>query len=150
MAGSPVRLPPNLRLPIGKLITFALANIAGGLVQLWVLVLVLLAKGQAPSIPVLLGDGGLFFFATSLTFSSFLALAEKYNLKTGTWDLNMTIGLGGSVALAAVVFYSVVLSQGTAAPTPLSGHVLPQISCAAAALVYTFYVSVRVGYFSGS
>ncbi len=75
---------------LGKFVTFLLANIVGGLVQLWVLYLILVTQSKNPDLHVLLGDGGLFFFATSLTFNSFLALVEKNTLRPGTSDLNVS------------------------------------------------------------
>jgi hypothetical protein len=148
-ASAPAALETKQKSPFWKFVTFVLANVAGGLVQLWVLYLILLTLNRSHDIRVLFGDGGLFFFATSLTFNSLLALVEKHTLRPGTADLNVTLVLAGSVTVSAMVIYSAVLSQGTSTASPFSSHVLAQLSCAIAALVYAFYVSIRTGYFSG-
>lgn len=132
----------------GKLVTFLLANVLAGLIQLWILFLILLATNKDWSITNLLGDGGLFFFATGLTFNSLLVLMDKRDLRAGSSDLNVSLLTCLAVGGVSLVFYTAVLSQGTKVPDPFGGHILPQLSCAALAVVYAFYVAVRTGYFS--
>lgn len=132
----------------GRVYSFVLLNIAGGLLQLWVVALMLFVKGSGVTVAQLLGDGGLFFFATSLAYSSVFSLTNKYPMTTGTRDFNITLTLVGCVTLLALIVYvSVLSSTPQSGSPPLSGTVFHQIACVTAALVYAFYVSVRTGLF---
>ncbi len=129
----------------GKLITFVLATILGGLLQLWVLWLILASVSQPPSYGDLLGDGGLFFFATSLFATSLLTLVDQYSLRPGSADFNITLVSVLSVIVPAVAVYASVLTSNLGNPSPFSGHVASQLSCASAAFAYAGYVAVRTG-----
>jgi hypothetical protein len=131
---------------IGKLLTFFVVTIVGGLLQVWVLWLILAVGLNKPvGLAALLGDGGLFFFSTSITVSSFLLLIDRHSLKVGTADLNVTLVLAGAAALSAVVMYTSVMSANFGSANPFKDLLFPQIACATAAFTYAFYVAVRTG-----
>ena len=133
---------------IGRLISFLLGIIGGGLLQIWLLVAVLRLSGQAARVAELLGDGGLFFFATSLAVSSLLTLCDAYPPRVGTADFNLTAVLVGTVMLVAVTYYVGVLTGSLGKTTlPFAKYWVPQLVCTSAALLYWFYVGVRTGMF---
>lgn len=146
--------PPGRGVSVGKILTFLGMTIVGSLLQLWLLALVLLVVTRAaPSLSILLGKGGLFFFATSLVASSVLNLADKHPLSSGTADFNMTMFVGALAALGAVATYTSVLTQAQVASPQLQAPfsdpewIWAQIGCATAALMYALYVAVRTGRF---
>jgi hypothetical protein len=131
----------------GKLALFAFANIAGGLLQVWVLYLALASLGRPHTVAVLLGDGGLFFFSTSLTVNSILVLLSESKSKPSSIDITLTgVAIFGSL-VASIVVYIAVLVSTDVSPAPFHDHVLPQVMCAAVALAYAVYAGVRTGYF---
>lgn len=130
----------------GKVLTFVLATLFGGLLQLWILWLILaVALNKSVGAGELLGDGGLFFFSTSVTASSFLLLIDQHPLKAGTSDFNVTLLLVGTVGVSAVVVYAAVMSANFGTSNPFREYLGPQLACAIAAFVYAFYVAVRTG-----
>ena len=130
-----------------KLVMFAFANIAGGLIQVWVLYLALASLERPHDIAVLLGDGGLFFFSSSLTVNGLLVLLSESKDKPSPVDITITgIAILGSL-VASIVVYIAVLVGGTDAAAPFRNHILPQVVCASVALSYAFYVGARTGYF---
>lgn len=132
----------------GRILSFGLLTVGGGLLQLWVLYLMAIATGTAPTLGELLGDGGLYFFATSLSFSSFVSLSSSTPIKFGTNHFNVTILLVGPVTLLAVVMYISVLSGAVGQQaSPFSNHILSQLGCTFASLVYGLYVGVVTGFF---
>lgn len=136
----------NTHLSLGKLLTFFFVTVIFGLLQVWALWLILVfGLGKPVAVGELLGDGGLFFFATSVTVSSFLVLTNKYSLRFGKPDLNVTLILAGSTAFAAVVIYASVMSARFGTANPFKEQLWPQLACAVAALVYALYVAVRTG-----
>ena len=132
----------------GKVIGFLALTVGGGLLQLWVLSITLMSTGKTVKISEVLGDGGLFFFSTSLACTSFLSLIDKNSLEFGSVNFNITLVILTPVSLYAVVSYSSVLSASSGRGAyPFGGHTKPQIICAIAALVYAFYVCTVTGFF---
>lgn len=130
----------------GKLLTFCLATLVGGLLQVWALWLILVVGlDKSVGAAELLSDGGLFFFTTSVAVSSFLLLIDQHDLKAGTADLNITLVVAVFVGLPAVVVYTAVMSANFGTSNPFKNYLLPQLVCAAAAFSYAFYVAVRTG-----
>jgi hypothetical protein len=134
---------------IGRLITFTLAVIGGGLMQLWVLLLVLKANGHPLLLKDLLGDGGLFFFATSLAVGSSISLFDSHKLVIGNADCNITLIVCGGVVLLAVIYYASTLSSSSPrVAAPFAKHIGLQLGCCCAAVVYWYYTGVRTGLFT--
>jgi hypothetical protein len=139
---------------MGKFITFLLLTIFGGLLQLWVLWITLFTKAveeniSGPTFAQLIGDGVLFFFATSLVFSSFLTLVDSRSLKLGSADLNLSLVVIALVLLLATVTYVSVLTSAKAEQNnlPFETHWLQQVICAFAAVAYACYVGTVTGFF---
>ncbi|MCH8824800.1 MAG: hypothetical protein IH984_14980 [Planctomycetes bacterium] len=133
---------------IGRLITFTLGVIGFGLLQLWVLIMILNTMGSPIDAKEILGDGGLFFFSTSLAVGSAITLFDTNPLKIGSRDCNVTIIVCGGVLLLTVVYYSAVLSQGgLKQPDPFAQHILLQIGCSLIAIGYWFYMGISTGLF---
>ena len=147
----PKAAKPKPRLvSLGKVTLFSTSMIVGGLVQVWLLYIVLCAQGRDHSLPILLGDGGLFFFTTSLTATSALVLFENIPGKPNSWDLVFTI-LIVATCVAASVYYMTVFTASAnpeLAGLPFKSHVRPQLTCAFCAFAYAFFASGRTGYFS--
>ncbi|MGP8048983.1 MAG: hypothetical protein ACLPYB_00095 [Desulfobaccales bacterium] len=126
---------------LGRLLSLILITVGGGLLQLWVLVLIIVNTGGKLNIGSLLGDGGLFFFATTLAFHSFLILIDHEPLRIGSSNLNITLLLVGPVMVTSMVTYASVLSIALGKIIlPFSNHLAPQIICSLCALTYAFYV----------
>lgn len=136
----------NTHLCPGKLLTFLFVTVIIGLLQVWALWLILVfGLGKPVEVGELLGDGGLFFFSTSVTVTSFLVLINRYSLRAGKVDLNVTLYLAGSTAFSAVAVYTSVMSASFGTANPFKEQLMPQLACAGAALIYAFYVAVRTG-----
>lgn len=134
----------------GKLLTHTLVIIGLGLLQLWFIMIVLLVKDDEPiKIGELLGDGGLFFFSTSLTVSSALSLFDYRPMKPGTVDINFSLLTAIPVLLiASGWFIAVVSKNGLSTPNPFQSHVEIQIACCTLAIVYWYFVGKRIGLFT--
>lgn len=132
----------------GKVILFTTSTAVGGLVQVWLLCVVLMAQGKVHTPSVLLGDGGLFFFTTSLTAASALILFEQLPSKPTAWDLTFTLAIAG-VCFAASAYYITVFTAHSDSLAPFHDHVRPQMSCAISAFAYAMFASARTGYFRG-
>ncbi len=134
-----------------RLLTFVLATVLGGLLQLWIVVLIVtIVKGQAIDIGKLLGDGGLLFFATSVLVASILLLMEKGDLRRRAADRNVLL-LSVIIFVTAVVVYASVvpdhLVTSQPQPAPFAKLVWPQLLCSVGALALAFFVGVRTGQF---
>ena len=146
------KMPANgSSLNFGKLLSFLIFTFGAGLLQLWILLLLLYLKGNPPSAAELLGDGGLYFFSTSLAFSSFVALTNHASIKFGDLHFNVTAIMLFPIIIIAIVAYVSVLSDkiGIAA-APFSNHLLSQFSCLILASIYGFYVATVTGVFKRS
>jgi len=132
----------------GRLFSFIALIVFGGLLQFWVVWIILtVTSGVDPIIKDLVKDGGLLFFSTSLSYSSLFSLLLKRNIEMGSLDLNITIFLVGSVTIVSLVVYSSLippsLKSGNAVYIPL----LPQISCTFASVSYSLYVAYISDFF---
>jgi hypothetical protein len=132
---------------VQKLFLFVLSNLLVGLLQIWILYIILRTMHKSPDISILLGDGGLFFFATSLAVSSYLLLYSQ-KAKPATIDLNLTIILVLFVILPAIIIYTVVLSTQLGTVSPFHNCIGTQCWCALSSLTYAVYAGARTGYFS--
>ena len=132
---------------VGRLITFVLGVVGVGLLQLWVLIIILHARGSPINAKEILGDGGLFFFSTSLVVGSAISLFDTHDLKIGSRDCNVTLILCGGVLLITVGFYASVLSQDGLKQHPFAQHMLLQIGCTVVAIGYWYYMGVSTGLF---
>jgi len=130
----------------GKLALFTASTAIGGLAQVWLLYVALIARHKEHTLSSLLGDGGLFFFTTSLAVTSALMLFERLPRKPTSWDLFWTI-LVLAICGIAVVFYISVLIDNLKVVAPFHDHVGPQVGCASIAFFYAFFAAARTGYF---
>lgn len=142
---------------IGRFVSLVLLTVGGGLLQLWV-TLILLAELDSLKVTTLLGDGGVFFFSTSLIYTSILTFLSKKEFKIGTLSFNLTVPLVASVTLYTVIVYAVCQvkacvpsaaaeTDGMMRTLPFADHWVPQIICGSAAIVYAVYVCTEVGFF---
>jgi len=137
---------------VNKIITFVLGTILGGLLQLWVVFLIVVfVDGKQITAAKLLGDGGLLFFSTSLAIGSGLALFHRGHVRPGTVDANVAFAAMFLIFVPAIVAYVRVmppqLSSTAPAVLPFSGHVVQQLTCTFGAIVFAFFVGVRTGQF---
>lgn len=127
---------------------FTIANIIGGLLQVWVLYIALSSLGKPHTLPLLLGDGGLFFFATSLTVNSVLVLLAESPARPLPWDLSITLFTILGTLVPSIVVYTAVLTNNPNVVAPFQDHTPSQISVAILAMAYALFVGVRTGYFN--
>ncbi len=138
---------------LGRFLCFFFATVLLGVLQLWILGLLVLTSlvPQPPggvSLAQVLGDGGLFFFATTLTVSSGLTLLDALRPRVGDRDFTITLIVCPLVLFFAVTVYAAVHAKSFGHdPLPFQSHVLPQIACMLFALGYWFYVGIRTGWF---
>lgn len=132
----------------GRLLIFVLAIIGGSLLQFWVLLVVLDVKGYPIQAKEVFGDGGLFFFASSLSVGSALNLFDKRPMIIGKQDFIVTFLICGGILFFVVAYYAAVLSGGgPATAKPFGDHLLIQFGCALAAVAYWFFTGLRTGMF---
>jgi hypothetical protein len=133
----------------GRVFAFAGFVVGGGLLQLWVLVAILQVTRSELKLATLLGDGGLFFFATSTAVASAITLFDNKGIQVGKVDFNVTWVVCGGILFVTVVYYAAVLSEvGVSDPKPFAKYIPLQLGCATMAIVYWFYTGVRVGLFT--
>ncbi len=134
----------------GKIFSFAIITLGGGLLQLWILCFMKFQSEHMLNPSQILGDGALYFFSTSLAFSSFVTLSSFAPIKFGGIHFNCTLLLVMPLTFWSVVDYVSILSKSTKELYPFSNHLTPQICCVIAALVYAFYVCLVTGLFEES
>jgi len=133
---------------LGRFFAFFGGVFVGGLLQLWILVMILLAIGHPVSIAEILGDGGLFFFATSLVVNSWLSLADYEPMIVGKKDFNITFLCFFGVVIPVIAYYTAILSNGGLDQIRPFGDFVPlQISCLVGAIAYWIYSGIRTGLF---
>jgi hypothetical protein len=134
------------KISCGRILYFLLLTLGGGLLQLWTLALIFYATDKPLGVSNLLGDGGLFFFSTSLACTSFRLLHNYRELRFGSADSILSIILAGSLTFISVVCYTTVLSPilSGAVKRPailFANHLYTQVGCATAAITYALYVA---------
>lgn len=121
-----------------------------GLLQLWSAVLILLNAKKDINIRELLGDGGLFFFATSVVASGGLLLIERKRL--GTPEILFSLVAMLTVAAPCLLLYGAVsagqVGNSKAVPFPFSNLMPAQIGLAVWALAYAMFAAARTKQFS--
>lgn len=133
---------------LGRFLSFFIGVFFIGLLQLWILFMVLLAIGHPIRISEILGDGGLFFFSTSLLTNSMLSLADFKPIKFGSKEFIVTLLALLGVILPVIVYYTAILSNGgLSEPRPFGDIVPLQIGCLLGAVVYWFFSGIIVGIF---
>lgn len=95
----------------GRLLSFAVVIVGGGLLQLGAFIMVLHANGHSVTVIEVLGDGGLFFFATSLFAGSTISLFDKLQVEVGKKDFNITMLSLIGIFFPALTYYSAVLGD---------------------------------------
>lgn len=132
----------------GRLLSFTILVLFGGLLQIWALLFILNLKEYRINVGEVLGDGGLFFFTTSLIIGSAITLYEYNPIKLGSIDFNISLIVFIIIFLPALFRYVVVLSGGGLTDSnPFSGFVFDQIAFASAAFGYWFFTGLRTGLF---
>jgi hypothetical protein len=133
-----------------KIVASFIGVVILGLLPIWWLCLQFAANGQSPDLSTLLSDGGLFFFATSLTADGLLGLLLMEGNGQRVWsDFIISALIAFFVFFPAITFYGSMFASRLAKDSaPLKGHVTVQLACATAALCYWFYAGVRSGQFS--
>ena len=128
--------------------SFLMVVVGVGLLQLWSMLLLLGINGKPIEISDLLGDGGTFFFSTSLSVGCMLNLFDARPVKIGNLDFNFTFICCGGVVYLSAFYYAAVLSRSSASVVnPFGSHIVVQIACISVALAYWFYVGLRIGLF---
>jgi len=114
----------------GRLISFFILVVLLGSLQLWVLMIVLKALDQPIELKRLLGDGGLFFFSTSLAIGSAVTLWDQKSTPFGGEDFLITLLLPGGIFFLTNKDRSceaTILSGGWTSPLSLMTIPLRQI-----------------------
>lgn len=134
---------------LGRLVSFSLLIILFSLLQLWVLLVVMIAKHIPIELGEVLGGGGLFFFATSIYVSSAVNLHDFQPMKIGCFNFIVTLIVCG-IGIMMVIYYAVVLTDvGMKAANPFGEklRIQIQIGCALVAFLYWFFSGVRSNLF---
>lgn len=137
------------RVSINRVVSFLVLVVVGGLSQLFLVAFLRALSGEATDLAVLLKDGGLYFFATSLLASSFFSLADKGEMSTGSPDFVITILIVPIVALMSVSAYSQGFERSLPPPVgSASPHlVATQLCCATGSVIYAIYAAYSTGLF---
>jgi hypothetical protein len=143
-----------------SIINFFLLTVIGGLVQLWVVCILIFMKKQNINFADVLSDGSLFFFATSLSYSSLFSLLNEDHKSVGS-SVVVTILCVGIVTLLSLVAYSSAAYENIRTHTvhPVSAessstaldptyYMIAQIVCTFIALIYTVFVCTVTNMFS--
>lgn len=129
----------------GRILQFIFCTLFFGLLQLWIVLVV----GKSPSFGQLFGDGGVFFFATSLLVSSTLSLLDRGLLRAGSAELTITFVVAAPTFLLAIVTYSAIVSgqfsSATPSLTPFASKAWHQIASGAVATIYAIFTAIRTG-----
>ncbi len=133
----------------GRFLSFLFILIAFGPIQLWILLLVLNTTSRGTiTIGTILGDGGLFFYATTVAVGSAISLFDKKQFKIGSSDFNVTLICCIAPLIVIVIYYSSILTQtGLSTPRPFNACIFQQLGCTLMALIYWLYVGTRTGLF---
>lgn len=120
-----------------------------GLIQLWVVSLILFyhPTKSFPGFEILLGDGSLYFFSTSLVFSNLFSLLIGKNFKLNETHWIISIILIGVVLFNSLVAYITIFSTNIGTPSPFKNYLLSQIFTVIFAISYTIYTSTCTGLF---
>jgi hypothetical protein len=134
----------------GRLISFFILVVLLGSLQLWVLIIVLKALDQPIELKRLLGDGGLFFFSTSLAIGSAVTLWDQKSTPFGGEDFLITLLLpGGIFFLTTTWTVAIMAKDGLKVQYPFDREesILLQLSCTFAAICYWFYTGIATDMF---
>ncbi|MBF0379861.1 MAG: hypothetical protein HQL69_02520 [Magnetococcales bacterium] len=122
-----------------------------GLAQSWALMIVLWYKSHPVSLDYLLKDGGIFFFSTSLVYTSFFSLFDR--LKLQTIDKLISSAAITIVSFLSVIGYSIEISESLILNIPyefIGRYGTGQIVCICVAGIYGFYSAAKLGVFRNS
>lgn len=121
---------------------FVFLIVIGGLGQLWVTYAYLRCEQCPVQCAALLADGGVFFFATSLTLSSVFLLCQAKR-RMDDWALIITIPVLALVCGGAMLAYSSALAHAVASHKPIevTNRVLMLVSLSVS-ILYTIYVYI--------
>jgi hypothetical protein len=135
-----------LNFSASKFALFVTSTVVGGLAQVWFLYVALLAIGKAHDLSALLGDGGLFFFTTSLTASSALIFFEHRPKIDNEWDLLLTF-IACVASAGAIAYFIAIIVTHLGSAAPFRDHAVPQVAFAVTSFTYSLFVAARTGYF---
>ena len=130
-----------------KLATFLVLIFGAGLLQLWILAIFLGFEGNlTDEVARLWGNGGLYFFSTSLVYSSFLTLLKDRPVQYGSMDMPVSFVSLGLTTLIACIAFVRTLDVGSGAqalgPLPFASNLFSQLTCVAVASSYAFFVGI--------
>ena len=134
----------------GRFAVFFSLIILLGLLQMWVIVIVMRIIGQPIGSQQLLGDGGLFFFANSLTIGSAVSLYDKEPVKIVDANFLITFFVGGIIFLATIICVVSIMANGGSKdhyPFDREDMHLLQVACTSGAIMYWIYCGRKTGLF---
>jgi len=130
---------------IPKFLLFVLIIFILGLIQYWVAAAILWYR-KIFDIDILLRDGGLFFFSTSLVYTSFYT-GQEYQEK-GDWYKLWSASALTIVSALAVVAYCITFTGGNAPQQQIGftdNIITGEKVCLAVASLYATYIYLRSG-----
>ena len=133
---------------ITKIFFFFLIVLGAGLLQLWVAATTLFYKNVPFNLEMLMKNGSVFFFSTSLAFNNLFILFEKGSRTTA--ERLVSLLLVGPVTILALCAYALEYSAASTVQAPLNftgNYFAAQLSCAICAITYATYVSAVTGMF---
>jgi len=127
-----------------KFTTFILVIFGLGLAQFWIVTLIFWYKELGITTSLYFGEGNLFFFSTSLVYSS-AYLLYKNNRSYGR-DRNYTIIAVSLVSALAIIGYTsemVTATEQVRSPLFLGRYGIGQIACFLLAAIFSIYSQIR-------
>jgi hypothetical protein len=134
-----------------RLLIFFILVIVLGLLQLWVLLVVLKALDQPVELKRLIGDGGLFFFSTSLAIGSAITLWDQKSTNKHDDELILlTIILPGGIFFLTIAWTVAIMTKdGLSVQYPFqrTDSIFLQLACTLAAITYWFVTGLATDMF---
>lgn len=130
-----------------RLALFVVLVIVFGLLQLWILPLIVILLGRPLDLLEILADGSLLFFATSLSYASFFTILgspDKYSANRPPLTISVfVVFLISAIAVSTYTIAYVSQHSGTASSFSFSllTYVVIQIVCAIVAVCYSIYAA---------
>jgi len=139
-----------------KIIRFLFFTFILGLIQLWTIALIMLFVTKNVNLDILLRDGGIFFFSSSLIFNSCYILYEKgvHNHFSNNFLIQFTKTFG--IIIPIIVLFLIIVIYCTVFSTSLEKNKFPkfigiysylQIIILFIAMAYSIFVSAITGMF---
>ena len=139
---------------LNKVLTLFLFTVIGGLFHILILGIMLLLLNEEnwafkiEQFNQIMKSGGLFFFSTSVLFSSFFSLLTHYDFRLIPKHLNFTLIMCAALVPVTIISYVFILADNFGVIQPdffQDISIYPQIACSLIALVYAFFVASVTG-----